>query len=276
MSQPRAFNKRWLYALRREPPYLIGKLLGVVCIALVLLVWWYVTRGEVEQRIITKNILPSPGEVFGSLGGPEGLLARGLIRSIASTLQRVFIGFGLAILVGGFAGIIAGAWRPLHAFVAPLVLFGRSLPLAALIPLTIAWFGIDDTQKFMFIFIATVPFIFSDTAAAVMSIHERYVETAQTLGASRLQIITKVLIPLALPKVYTSIRFLFGLGFGYIMLAEVINADAGLGHLIMTSQRRAIYEHIYMLLLIIGLLAYLIDRLLAFFQKGLFPYKKEI
>lgn len=276
MSHPGGFHKRWLFALRREPPYLIGKLLGVACILLVLLVWWFVTRGEVEARIITKNILPSPGEVFGSFTGEEGLLARGLIKSIASTLQRVFIGFGLAILVGGIGGILAGSWRPLHSFVAPLVLFGRSLPLAALIPLTIAWFGIDDSQKFMFIFIATVPFVFSDTAAAVMSIHQRYVETAQTLGASRWQIIRKVLIPLALPKVYISIRFLFGLGFGYIMLAEVINADAGLGHLIMTSQRRAIYEHIYMLLIVIGLLAYFIDRLLAFFQRGLFPYKKEI
>jgi len=262
-------------ALRREPPYLVGKLLGVACIALVLLIWWFVTRGPVEERIITKGALPSPGEVFGSLTGEEGLLARGLVRSIASTLQRVFIGFGLGILVGGLTGILAGAWRPLHAFMAPLVLFGRSLPLAALIPLTIAWFGIDDTQKFMFIFIATVPFIFSDTAAAVMAIHERYVETARTLGASRWQVISKVLIPLALPKVYISIRFLFGLGLGYIMLAEVINANAGLGYLINVSERRAMFEHIYLLLIVVGLLAYVIDRLLAFFQRGLFPYMKQ-
>ncbi len=265
----------WLFALRREPPFLVGKLLGVACILLVLLVWWLVTFGPVEQRIITKNILPSPGEVFGSLTGDDGLMARGLIRSIAATLKRVFIGFGLGVVVGGVTGVLAGAWRPLHAFLSPLVLFGRSLQLAALIPLTIVWFGIYDLQKYMFIFVATVPFVFSDTAAAVMAIHERYVETAQTLGATRWQVISKVLIPLALPKVYVGVRFLFGLAFGYIMLAEVINAEAGLGYLIEQSMRRSLFEHMYLLLIVIGLLAFGIDRLLAFFQRGLFPYLQE-
>ena len=78
--------------------------------------------------------------------------------------------------------------------------------MAALIPLTILWFGIDETQKVMFIFIACVPFVFSDAAARSSHVHERYVETAQTLGATPLQIVLKVLVPLALPDIYNSLR----------------------------------------------------------------------
>ena len=106
------------------------------------------------------------------------------MQGIAATLKRVLIGFGLAVLVGVPLGIVAGSWRVVEASAAPLALFGRNLPVAALIPLTILWFGIDETQKVMFIFIACVPFVYSDTVRAIGSVADRYVETAQTLGAS--------------------------------------------------------------------------------------------
>jgi NitT/TauT family transport system permease protein len=125
----------------------------------------------------------------------------------------------------------------------------------------------------MFIFISTVPFVFFDTARAVAGIEDRYVETAQTLGARPRHVVTKVLIPLAMPEIYGSLRALFGLAFGYIMLAELVNARHGLGYLLMTSQRRGLTEHIFAILFLIGLLAYGIDRLLFWFQRGLFPYR---
>ncbi len=111
--------------------------------------------------------------------------------------------------------------------------------------------------------------------AAVIEIADRYVETAQTLGASDAQVVRKVLVPLALPGVFTSLRNLVGIAFGYIMLAELINAGHGLGYLLSVSQRRGHTEAIFLVLAIIGLLAYGIDRLLAFFQRGLFPYRRE-
>ena len=77
---------------------------------------------------------------------------------------------------------------------------------------------------------------------------DRYVETATTLGASRAQVIGKVLVPLALPDIYKSLRSLFGMAFGYIMLAELINAEHGLGYLLSTSQRRGLSEHIILIL----------------------------
>jgi NitT/TauT family transport system permease protein len=264
--------KSSLLALRIPPSPLTGRLVGVGVLAFVVLLWWLATTGlGSEDRLVSPVILPSPAEVVRSF--PSLLRDRALVESIAATLKRVLLGFGLAALVGVPLGILAGSWRVIEAGAAPLALFGRNLPVAALIPLTILWFGIDEAQKIMFIFIATVPFVYSDAAAAVANVPDRYIETAQTLGASSFQIVRKVLVALALPDIYNSLRHLFGLAFGYIMLAELINAQHGLGYLLMTSQRRGLSEHIILILIIIGLLAYGIDRLLFFFQRGLFPYR---
>jgi ABC-type nitrate/sulfonate/bicarbonate transport system permease component len=260
-----------MFELRASPPRTVRYGLGAGGIALLVLVWWMVTLGPVETRLVSPVVLPSPAEVFGSFASL--LNERALVQSIAATLQRVLLGFGLAILIGVPLGIAAGSWRAIEATGAPLALFGRNLPVAALIPLTILWFGIDETQKVMFIFIACVPFVYSDTVRAIAGVPDRYVETAQTLGASRWQIMTKVLVALALPDIYNSLRHLFGMAFGYIMLAELINAPFGLGYLLMTSQRRGLSEHIILILMIIGLLAFAIDRMLYFFQRGLFPYR---
>jgi ABC-type nitrate/sulfonate/bicarbonate transport system permease component len=127
----------------------------------------------------------------------------------------------------------------------------------------------------MFIFIACLPFVYSDAVRAVVSVPDRYVETARTLGARSLQVVSKVLVPLALPDIYKSLRSLFGMAFGYIMLAELINAEHGLGYLLSTSQRRGLSEHIILILLVIGALAYAIDRFLLFMQRGLFPYRTD-
>jgi ABC-type nitrate/sulfonate/bicarbonate transport system permease component len=261
-----------LLALRIPPPPLTRHIVGAAALAVVVLLWWLATSGlGSEERWVSPVILPSPGEVVRSF--PSLLQERALLQSIAATLQRVLIGFGLAVIIGVPVGILAGSWRVIEAAGAPLALFGRNLPVAALIPLTILWFGIDETQKVMFIFIACVPFVYVDAVAAIASVPDRYVETAQTLGAGSFQIVTKVLVALALPDIYNSLRHLFGLAFGYIMLAELINAEHGLGYLLMASQRRGMSEHIILILIIIGLLAYGIDRLLFWFQRGLFPYR---
>jgi NitT/TauT family transport system permease protein len=263
-----------LLDLRIPPGPLTGRLLGAGTVAAIIVLWFLATRGDTpESRWISPVILPSPGEVFRSFGSLW--VERGLMLSIVATMRRVLTGFGLAVIVGVPLGILAGAWRVFDATAAPVALFGRNIPVAALIPLTILWFGIEETQKVMFIFIACVPFIYSDSVRAVVSVPDRYVETAQTLGASPIQIVWKVLVALAIPDIYKSLRGLFGMAFGYIMLAELINAEHGLGYLLSTSQRRGMSEHIILILLVIGALAYSIDKFLLFIQRGLFPYRAD-
>src|SRR5262245_10459131 len=201
-----------VFPLRIAPPPMTRRLVGAGALAVVVLFWWLATSGlGSEDRWISPVILPSPAEVIRSF--PSLVNDRALVASIAATLRRVLVGFGLAALIGVPLGIVGGAWRVFEAAGAPLALFGRNLPVAALIPLTILWFGIDETQKVMFIFIACVPFVYSDTVAAITNVPDRYVETAQTLGATSAQIVRKVLVTLALPDIYNSLRHLFGLAF---------------------------------------------------------------
>lgn len=262
------------FDLRIAPSSLVARLLGLAAVGLIVLLWFLVTRGATpEDRFVSPVILPSPAEVFRSFGVLWN--ERGLFASIVATLRRVVIGFGLAVAVGTPLGILAGSWRVLESAAAPVAIFGRNVPVAALIPLTILWFGIDETQKIMFIFIACVPFVYSDAVRAIVSVPERYVETAETLGATSRQIVGKVLVPLAMPDIYKSLRGLYGMAFGYIMLAELINAEHGLGYLLSTSQRRGLSEHIILILLVIALLAFGIDRFLGWVQRGLFPYRSD-
>ncbi len=263
----------WWKTLRADGPAPARFALGAGFIFVIFFIWWLCTNGEAVDRFISPAKLPSPGEVFSSFGA---LMERDLIGAIIATLSRVFMGIGLAALVGIGLGVFASSFRALGAMLMPLVIFLRSVPMGALLPLTVMWFSIGDEQKRMFIFLAVVPFVFSDTMQAIASVPERYVETAQTLGASRWQIINKVLLRLALPDIVTSLRFQIGLGLGYITLAEAINTDTGVGALINTSQRRGLQDHTYLTLFVIALLAFGIDLCIRTFQRQLFYYRKDL
>ncbi|MBV6520084.1 MAG: putative aliphatic sulfonates transport permease protein SsuC [Gemmatimonadaceae bacterium] len=265
---------RHLFALRVVPSLPVRQAAGSAAIAAVLLVWWFLTSGVTpEARTISPSVFPSPMEVI--RGFPSLVTDRNLIGGIAASLNRVFLGFGLALLVGIPLGIVAGSFRLIGAAAQPISLFGRTIPVAALLPLTLQMFGIGELQKVMFIFLATAPFVFHDTARAIASVHDRYVDTAQTLGASSADVMAKVLIALALPDIYATIRTMFGIAFGYIMLAEVVDAKAGLGFIMLQSQRRGMPEHLVATLFVISALAYGLDALFRFFQRGLFPYRED-
>jgi ABC-type nitrate/sulfonate/bicarbonate transport system permease component len=282
----------WYQTLRADPPAYTRLALGVGLIAIVFGLWWFMTRGYDVQmqfngrtkvldfkiiasvdRIISAAKMPSPGEVFGSFGA---LLDRELLENAIATLWRVVKGVGMAAFVGIVLGVLSAAHRGVNSALAPLVIFLRSVPMGALIPLTLMLFGTEEPQKSKFIFLAIVPFVFSDTVKAVSIVPDRYIETAQTLGASRWQIVRKVLVPLALPDIITSLRFQLGLALGYIMLAEEINTQYGLGHMIFSSQREGPYEHVYLLLFVIALIAFLIDYFLRTIQRGVFAWRKDL
>ncbi len=236
--------------------------------------WWFLTAGEGDERILSNYTLPSPQETFESF--PSLWFDRELTRNLFVTLRRLTLGFGLAAAVGVPLGVLCGCFARIDALLLPLTLFGRNIPVAALIPLTFALFGIGEQQKIMFIFIACVAFILSDTAQSIREVGSQYVDTAYTLGANRWQTMIKVLVPLALPSVFNSLRLLFGLAFGYIMLAEALKLGdqaGGVGDIIITSQRRGPREHIILVLLIIPMVALVIDRLIYWVQRELFPHR---
>jgi len=262
----------WWRTLRADPPAWLRVAIGLGFIAVILFLWWFVTRGEPTEAIISPSKLPSPGSVFRSVPTLKDHVFDGIV----ATLERVLFGVVLAAVVGVMLGVIAGANRAVSSALAPLVIFLRSIPMGALLPLMVVAFGTDEKQKTMFIFFAIVPFVFSDSVKAISIVPDRYVETAQTLGASRRQIIQKVLVPLALPDIITSLRFQFGLALGYVMLAEELNAPSGLGNMLNIFQHRGQTEQIYALLFIIALLAFLIDFVIRFFQRGIFQWRRDL
>jgi NitT/TauT family transport system permease protein len=248
-------------------------LLGLACVALCLAGWWFLTRGNVEERYIGPLALPGPGETFARV--PELFSSEfDIVANTLVTLRRVALGFFLSVVVGVPLGILAGCFPRVNAFLSPLIMFGRNIPLAAVLPiLTFLFTG--EQRKVMFIFFACVAFIVADTAQAIADVAERYVDTAYTLGASRWQTIIKVLVPLAMPTIFSSFRVMFGLAFGYIMLAESIRNPGdfgGLGFAIGTFQRRQLREHIYLILLLIPLVALAVDLVLFWIQRQLFPH----
>jgi NitT/TauT family transport system permease protein len=260
-------NGRLRTALRRPRALALS---GAAVLAF-FLVWTLLTWGEPEERILSPLTIPSPGEMAGQVRSLWFDAA--LTRSTAWSLGRILLGFGLAAGIGIPLGILAGCFRTVEAVLAPVSTFLRNVPIAALIPLTLVWFGLGESQKVFFIFIACVGFVFFDTTRAILDVDERYVETAYTLGATDRNVITKVLIPLALPDIVNSLRLLFGIAFGYIVLAELIDAKHGLGYIIQVAQRRGPREHIYLVLFLISLLGLSIDRALFALQRRLFPYR---
>lgn len=261
--------------LRNEIPTWQAILLGVLCLGVCGAIWWWLTSGPIaEERLLGPAVLPSPGETFADF--PSLWFDHALSRNTLVSLKRVVLGFGLACIVGIPVGVLCGCFRRVNAFFAPLMTVGRNIPVAAVIPLTLSLFGIGEFQKIMFIFIACVAFIIMDSATAIADVSSRYIDTACTLGATRRQIILKVLVPLAMPSIFNSLRLLFGLAFGYIMLAEVIQTQdvGGLGSIINFGQSRGGHRtYILLVLMLIPLVALAIDRLLYWVQRQLFPYQ---
>ncbi len=267
-----------LFGLREEIPRWLAVLAGLSAIGLCALTWWVVTAGDGEERILGHSQLPSIPETVQKL--PEVWDAeaseRHLWDNTVKSLKRVVFGFALAVLIGLPIGIACGCFPLCRSFFAPLVLFGRNIPIAALIPLLLAMFQTGELQKYMFIFAACVAFIIADTIDAIADVAQRYVETALTLGAQRLQIVFKVLVPLAMPTVFNSLRVMFGLAFGYIMLVELMHEGdgaGGLGFLLNIARRRGYTEYTVIIILTIPLVAWMIDQMLYVLQCWLFPWK---
>jgi NitT/TauT family transport system permease protein len=286
---------RWSdwFSLRKEGPLWESLLLGAACVALCFGVWVLLTTAkQPEDRLVGPLTLPSPQETFDprndvwpppsadkSRWRPDHKRFREERKELAIntlvTLRRVSLGFLLAVVVGVPLGIAAGCFPRFNSFLAPLVIFGRNIPVAAVVSLMFYLFQEGELRKVMFIFVACVAFVIADTAQAIRDVATRYIDTAYTLGAGRWQTIIKVLVPLAMPAVFSSFRVLFGLAFGYIMLAEAMKEPdefGGLGFLINTFQRRGPRGFTYLIVLIIPLVALAIDQLLFWIQRQLFPH----
>ncbi|MBI5833738.1 MAG: ABC transporter permease subunit [Armatimonadetes bacterium] len=257
----------------------VTALLGLVVPAAAVVLWWWLTRestpGVVESRIVNINILPAPAEMFARDTLRSLWFERELSRSAVVSLGRVCSGFAIAAAVAVPLGVAMGAFTKVAALFRPLMTAGGYLPVAALVPLTLVWFGTGEAQKVGFLAIAVFVYLLPMVVAAVDGVDQVYLQTAQTQGASRAQLVARVLVPIALPKVYGSLRLAFGVAWSWIILAEVVAAERGLGFIINTAQGRGTnMGHVYLTLATIIGLSFVLDRLWAGGDQLLFPYKR--
>jgi NitT/TauT family transport system permease protein len=181
-------------------------------------------------------------------------------------------GFGLAALVAIPLGVLMGAFPPVKHFFAPILDPLRFLPISALVPLTIVWFGIDDMQKIVFLFAGIFVYMLPLIIEAVEQVDEVYLHTATTLGASRSQLVWHVLIPGSLPAIGEALRVMNGIGWTYVILAEVINAPLGLGALINVAGKRSHVDQIFALVLVILFIGIVTDLVIRTINRRLFRW----
>jgi NitT/TauT family transport system permease protein len=198
---------------------------------------------------------------------------RALTRNLAVSFTRVVQGFALAVAFSFPLGVMMGAFTKVKAAFTPLTVFGAYLPIPTLVPLTLSLFGTAELQKVMFLALAFSIYLVPLFVAAVDAVDDTYLKTAYTLGATRGQTVGRVLLPIAWPEIWQAMRLGFGVGWSYILLAEMVDVGRGIGGIIITSQRRGPREHIYLVLVIIVAVAFLTDKLWAAVGRFLFPYR---
>ena len=230
--------------------------------------WCGLSYGGLVPRII----LPSPTDVLRAF--PVLHFEEALVRSALASLYRVFAGFLLSALVAIPLGLFMGTYPALKHFFAPVLDPLRFLPISALVPLFIVWFGIDDMQTIAFLFVGTFVYMLPLVVEAVEGVEDVYLNTATTLGATPGQLIRHVLIPGSLPAIGEALRVMNGIGWTYVILAEVINARYGLGALITVAGKRSHVDQIFALVLVILLIGVVTDQLIRLVNKALFSWKE--
>jgi NitT/TauT family transport system permease protein len=234
-----------------------------------LLYWLAFSSGLVKPLF-----LPSPMSVINSVA----VLFRdfGLINDIEASLYRIFLGFLFSFIIAFPLGIYLAINRKFEAFLIPIVSCIRYIPPSALIPLFILWFGVGDFQKILLIVAGIGPYLTLLIFESINNVAVEFIEVAYTLGANSKDIILKVIIPYSMPAIWSYLRLMFGAAWTFVLMAEIVAATSGLGHLIITAQRFLQTPKVFGAILIIGTLGLITDFLFSLSYKIIFPWANKL
>jgi NitT/TauT family transport system permease protein len=248
--------------------------LTLLFVALLLGIWWFLTSGKSDERIVQPLILPSPLEVLRAFGPLH--FEQGLVRSAVSSWIRVTTGFTLAAVVAVPLGIYMATFPGIAAFFRPLALTGAYVPIVVFIPLSMTWFGIGETQKVGFLFIGCFVALLPLVIKSIADVPAAFLDVAVTKGASQWQLVRHVLFPVAKANIWDHMRGVYGVGWGWIIMAEVfVRPEYGLGALIGVSERRSHTDAIFAVIIVIVLIAIACDQLWRLGGELLFPYRRS-
>ena len=241
-------------------------LLGLSFFVVFTALWAAATLGG----FVSKTFLADPLTMLRS--GWTLLAEMGFATDIGMTVWRVLGGFLIAALLALPLGVAMGTHKGVEAFFEPFVSFARYLPASAFIPLLILWAGIGEAQKLAVIFIGSFFQLTLMIAVAVGNTRRDLVEAAYTLGVSDRTLITRVLLPGAAPEIAEILRMVLGWAWTYVIVAELIGASSGIGHMITDSQALLATDQIIFGIIVIGLIGLVSDFAFKALNRALFPW----
>jgi NitT/TauT family transport system permease protein len=232
-----------------------------------LLVWALVTYAGVVDPVF----LPAPGRVLASfieLASGEFVLTH-----LVPSALRVTAAFGLSVAIAFPLGTISGQVSSVEKLVHPLFGFTRYLPVASLVPLSILWFGVGDAQKVAVITIGVMFQLVLLLAYDSASVPKELVEAGRTFGLKRYQIIRRIVVPFAMPAIWDHLRISAGWAWSYLVLAELVAGNKGVGYFVVQSQRYLQTDKVFAGILFIGLLGVATDLGFRLLGKRLFRWQ---
>lgn len=244
-------------ALRSLP---FGRLLPVAGLASVLGFWWLLSATHVTNQLI----LPSPASV--AQAAYQEATSGVLVPNMLISLQRVLIGYFLAVVVGVGFGLIVGWNNVLYAMFGTVVEAIRPIPAIAWIPLAILWFGLTNNAAYYIVFIGPVFPIFVTTAAAVRATGKHYVNAALCLGATEAAMLRFIILPGALPEIFTVLRVGIALAWTDVVAAELVAAQSGLGYQMWQSRELFQSSHVIFGMIAIGILGFASNYVVLFIE----------
>ncbi len=259
---------RWWRIRGDLPKATVWALAAAGLIAPFILWWAYTALGLADPMF-----MPSPGAVLERLG--RWWSSEGLLTDIGISVWRVMAGFGASALLALPLGLYIGTYRPVQAFLEPLTDFIRYMPAVAFIPLVMLWVGIDEGSKVLIIFIGTFFQMVLMVAEDVRRVPMTQIEAAQTMGANRGEIIKLVILPSARPAILDTLRITCGWAWTYLVVAELVAANSGLGYAILKAQRYMHTDKIFAGILLIGLIGLLTDQAFRWLSRRAFPWRKQ-
>ncbi len=257
------------WSIRQGFPRRLSALIVAISLAVPLIVWAIVSYAG----WVPAMFLPTPTAVLRA--GIEMFTQNDLIVDVLVSCGRVLAGFVVAAVIGVPMGIAMGTFYSMNSLFAPFVGTVRYMPVTAFVPLIVIWVGLGEEAKVLIITLGVVLYNAIMVADAVKFIPNEMINVAYTLGATRRDVLFRVIVPATFPSVLDTLRVNISGAWNYLVIAELIAAQSGLGFRIMQAQRFLQTEKVLFCIALIGMIGLVIDYGLKWISAWLTPWADQ-